>query len=117
MRAYWESIGLNAAANHGYLSRSGVTTLLETITGLEAAFGMGPGLSGFLGAYAILMNGDPLLQTWSIGGAPASNPLTSGLLGQAQGISNAHNTYESDMSIGRPDAYVGPCLAYGCTLD
>lgn len=97
--------GLNAAANHGYLSRSGVTTLTETIVGLESAFGMGPGLSGFLAAYAILMTGDPVLQTWSIGGAPASNALTKSLLGQPQGISYAHNTYESDMSIGRPDAY------------
>ena len=109
--------GLNAAANHGYLSRSGVTNLLETITGLEAAFGMGPGLSGFLAAYAILMNGDPLLQTWSIGGAPPSNPLTKGLLGQAQGISNAHNTYESDMSIGRPDAYVGTSVIHSNDVD
>lgn len=98
--------GLNAAANHGYLSRSGVTTLTETIVGMEAAFGMGPGLSGFLAAYAIIMTGDPVLQTWSIGGPPATNALTKSLLGQPQGISYAHNTYESDMSIGRPDAYI-----------
>lgn len=98
-------VGLNAAANHAYLSRSGVTTLTETIVGLETAFGMGPGLSGFLAAYAIIMNGDPVLGTWSIGGPPPSNALTTGLLGQPQGISYAHNTYESDMSIGRPDAY------------
>lgn len=97
--------GLNAAANHGYLSRSGVTTLTETMAGLGSAFGMGAGLSGFLAAYAIIMTGDPVLQTWSIGGAPATGALTKSLLGQPQGISYAHNTYESDMSIGRPDAY------------
>ncbi|CAK3923823.1 Aromatic peroxygenase [Lecanosticta acicola] len=97
--------GLNAAANHGYLSRSGITTLTETIEGLAAAFGMGPGLSGFLAAYAIIMNGDVLLQQWSIGGPPPSDTLTASLLGQPQGISYAHNTYESDMSIGRFDAY------------
>ncbi|KAF7196120.1 Dothistromin biosynthesis peroxidase dotB [Pseudocercospora fuligena] len=108
--------GLNAAANHGYLSRSGVTTLTETIVGMEAAFGMGPGLAGFLGAYAIIMNGDPVLGTWSIGGPPPGNALTSGLLGQAQGISYAHNTYESDMSIARPDAYINNGDAHSLDL-
>lgn len=108
---------LNAAANHGYLSRSGVVTLLDTILGLEAAFGMGPGLSGFLGAYAIIMNGDPILGTWSIGGPPPTNLLTKALLGQSQGISYSHNIYETDMSIGRNDAYLNHGDAHSLNLD
>ena len=52
------------------------------------------------------MTGDPVLGTWSIGGAPPTNVLTKALLGQSQGISNSHNTYETDMSIGRNDAYL-----------
>ena len=108
--------GLNAAANHGYLSRSGVTTLLESIEGLGAAFGMGPGLAGFLAAYAVIMNGDILLTSWSIGGPPPSDQLTKGLLGQAQGISYAHNTYESDMSVARCDAYINNGDAHSLDL-
>nr|POF17519.1 aromatic peroxygenase [Quercus suber] len=98
--------GLNAAANHGYLSRSGVTTILETITGMGALYGMSPDLAGFLAAYAVLIDGDPLLGTWSIGGPPPSDSLTKGLLGQAQGISYSHNNYEGDASICRFDAFL-----------
>ncbi|KAK5173879.1 uncharacterized protein LTR77_002560 [Saxophila tyrrhenica] len=117
---------LNAAANHGYLDRSGgfsppfhpavdltntagVTTLPETVSGLGAAFGMSTELSAFLAAYAIIMNGNPLDGTWSIGGPPPTGllgGLTSGLLGDSQGISYSHNIYEGDTSIGRNDAYL-----------
>lgn len=91
--------GLNAAANHGYLDRSGVQGLVKTITGLGEAYGMSVDLAGFLGAYAIAIDGDLLSLTWSIGGPQDS------LLGDAQGISWSHNKYEGDTSIGRCDAY------------
>jgi len=98
--------GLNAAANHGYLSRSGVTTIEETITGLSAAYGLGVAANAVLAAYAVIFDGDPVLGTWSIGGPPSSDPATKGLLGQARGLSYSHNNYEGDASIGRNDAYL-----------
>jgi hypothetical protein len=98
--------GLNAAANHGYLSRSGVVTIQETITGLTAAYGLGPIACAVLAAYAVIYDGDPVLGTWSIGGPPSSDPLTKGILGQARGLSYSHNNYEGDASIGRNDAYL-----------
>ena len=61
-------------------------TLAQTVTGLGQAYGMTPDLSGFLAAFAIIFNGDPVLGTWSIGGPPPNDPFTNGLLGQAQGI-------------------------------
>lgn len=73
---------------------------------MGALFGMSPDLAGFLAAYAVIFDGDPILGTWSIGGPPPSNGLTKGLLGQAQGISYSHNVYEGDSSIGRRDAYL-----------
>jgi hypothetical protein len=97
--------GLNAAANHGYLDRSGVVTLEDTITGLGQAYGMSPDLAAGLAAYAIAMDGDVLTQTWSIGGPQPANTL-SGLLGTPQGISYSHSKYEGDSSIGRNDAYL-----------
>lgn len=84
----------------------GVLTIQDTIDGLGAAYGMSPDLAGFLAAYAIIFDGDPVLGTWSIGGPPPSDPLSSGLLGGAQGISYSHNNYEGDSSIGRRDAYI-----------
>lgn len=77
---------------------------------------MGAGLSSFLAVYAILMTGDPVLGTWSIGGPQPTNPLTKGLLGQPQGISWSHNVYETDMSIGRPDAYMNNGDAHSLDL-
>ncbi|PIB02567.1 Aromatic peroxygenase [Cercospora beticola] len=98
--------GLNAAANHGYLPRAGYMTIIETIDGLKAAYGMGVDLAGFLAAYAVIVDGDPILGTWSIGGPQPSNLLTKSLLGKPQGISYSHNNYEGDASIGRADAFL-----------
>ncbi|KAI5363761.1 putative chloroperoxidase [Septoria linicola] len=91
--------GLNAAANHGYIPRAGYMTIVETIDGLGAAYGMGVDLAGFLAAYAVIVDGDPR-------GPQPSAKLTKSLLGKPQGISYSHNNYEGDASIGRADAYL-----------
>ena len=96
--------GLNAAANHGYLPRSGVATLTQTVQGLGSLYGMSTDLAGILAAYAIAIDGDPLQGTWSIGGPQPA--LLGNILGKGQGISFAHNKYEGDTSIARCDAYV-----------
>lgn len=46
----------------------GIADILETIDGLGEAYGMSVDLAGFLAAYAIIFDGDPLSGTWSIGG-------------------------------------------------
>jgi hypothetical protein len=79
----------------------GVTTIPETIAGMGALYGMSPDLAGVLAAYAVIFDGDPVSGTWSIGGPPTSNPLTTSILGQGQGISYRHNIYEGDSSIAR----------------
>lgn len=109
--------GLNAAANHGYLSRSGVTTIQESVTGLGAVYGLDPVFAAFLAAYGIIMDGDPVLQEWSIGGPPPGDELTKGLLGGAQGISYSHNVYEGDASIARNDAYINNGDAHSLNVD
>lgn len=63
-------------------------------------------LAGFLAAFAILTDGDPVEGTWSIGGPLPSDPVTKAVLGQGQGISYSHNVYEGDASIARGDAYI-----------
>ncbi|KAL2067474.1 hypothetical protein VTL71DRAFT_1899 [Oculimacula yallundae] len=96
--------GLNAAANHGFFPHNGLVTTQQTITGLADAYGMATDLSLFLSVVSIALAGDPLTNTWSIGGAfPASVPL---LFGKPSGIVGTHNQYESDASIVRGDAYL-----------
>lgn len=98
--------GLNAAANHGYLNRNGVSSIPNTIQGLDEAYGMSLDLAAFLSAFAVIFNGDPVAGTWSIGGPPPANLISGGLLGQADGITYSHNNYEGDVSIGRKDQYM-----------
>jgi len=94
--------GLNAAANHGFLPRNGIPTIADTVTGLGAAFNMAPDLALVLAVAAVGLVGDPVAQSWSIGGrySPVL-PLTT-----AAGILGGHNKLEGDASFGRGDAYL-----------
>ena len=96
--------GLNAAANHGYIARNGVTNLLEAITGTNEVFGMGQDLGGFLSAYSVIQAGNPLTLQWSIGGPPTGQVLLPGQT-QARGLTGTHNRYETDSSPMRGDLY------------
>ena len=96
--------GLNAAANHGYLPRSGLVTMLQT-NGLNTMYGMGIDVCQFLAAYAISLDGDVETLQWSIGGAFPPD-LATNLLGDPQGLSYSHNNYEGDTSITRCDSYI-----------
>jgi hypothetical protein len=65
---------------------------------------MGIDLATFLAVYGAVIDGD--LTSWSIGGPPPSDLLSSvGLLSQPQGISGSHNKYENDASPTRGDLY------------
>ncbi|CAK4010345.1 Aromatic peroxygenase [Lecanosticta acicola] len=97
--------GLNAAANHGFLPRNGILTTQQTIDGLAQAFGMAADIAAGLAVLAILLEGDPIALTWSIGGAYPS-PLVDQLGEEPQGISWSHNNYEGDSSVTRQDAYL-----------
>ncbi|KAF2658637.1 Cloroperoxidase [Lophiostoma macrostomum CBS 122681] len=96
--------GLNAAANHGFLPRNGLPNIQQTVDGLAAAYGLGREFAAALAVIAITLTGDPLSQTWSIGGP--FTPLLGGLLSTPEGISFSHNAYESDASVVRQDAYL-----------
>ncbi|BFZ58576.1 hypothetical protein PYCC9005_005640 [Savitreella phatthalungensis] len=89
--------GLNAAANHGYIARNGVTNLQEAIEGTNAVFSMSTDLGGFLSLYSVLQDGDLMTQKWSIGGQPPS--------GGGLGLTGSHNKYETDSSPMRGDLY------------
>jgi hypothetical protein len=61
--------GLNALANHGYIPRSGIATLAQTIKGAAALFNMGADLTTFLAGGSVLLAGDIPTLTYSIGGS------------------------------------------------
>jgi hypothetical protein len=100
--------GLNVMANHGYISRNGVSSIVELAQASNEVFGMGIDLATFLAVYSGIMAGDVV--SASIGGKPKSGllgGLTSslGLLGEPQGLSASHNRFEADVSPTRADLY------------
>ncbi|KAK4057523.1 hypothetical protein OIO90_001592 [Microbotryomycetes sp. JL221] len=109
--------GLNVLANHGYFDRSGVTNLQESITALTEVFNMGLDTATALVAYSIAIIGDPVALTWSIGRGLDKSTLLPGLLSPPGGISQSHNNYESDASIGRGDAFLTNGNVWDLQLD
>lgn len=94
---------LNALANHGYLSRNGITSFAEAANGLQTGYGFGYGLSVFLSALGLLAGGDLVTGKYSLGGADARVPNT---LGPALGL-DRHGVFEIDGSITRQDVHFG----------
>lgn len=105
--------GLNALANHGYISRDGVVGLLEVAIAINTVFGMGIELATLLATMGTVFVGNPISLNpgFSIGGANpgAQNLLDNGLglLGLPRGLEGSHNIIESDSSPTRGDLYNG----------
>lgn len=105
--------GLNALANHGYISRDGVTSLAESILASNTVYGMGLDIAGYLSTLATVFVGNPLSLNpgYSIAYAdPRSQNLLGnalGLLGTPAGLNGSHNLIEADSSNTRTDLYLG----------
>ncbi|KAF6803852.1 oxidase [Colletotrichum musicola] len=104
--------GLNALANHGYISRKGVTSLVEVTAAINQIFGMGIELSTILGVMGTVFVGNPLSLNpgFSIGYTPSGSQNiignVLGLLGTPRGLNGSHNIIEGDSSNTRGDLYV-----------
>lgn len=83
---------------------------------MELVYNMGIDLAAALAAYAVVIDGDLLDGTWSIGGPQQSDPLVP-ILGNGQGLSYSHNSYEGDGSIGRLDAYANKGDAHSLSIE
>lgn len=82
--------GLNAAANHGYLPRTGIMTADAINTGLWEAYGLDKTATLFLQTATMFFDGDPVSGRWSIGthsDATQSLGLVGDLLGNETGMS------------------------------
>ncbi|EJD34905.1 heme-thiolate peroxidase [Auricularia subglabra TFB-10046 SS5] len=101
--------GMNTLANHGYVPRNGIVTVLQTIHATSQLFNMAVDLSTALTAGALALNGDIPTLTFSIGGAdPRTNSLgmLGGLLGTETGLDGHGRVNEGDASASRCDFYL-----------
>ncbi|KAF2171058.1 hypothetical protein M409DRAFT_19031 [Zasmidium cellare ATCC 36951] len=104
--------GLNALANHNYISHAGIASLLEAATAINTVYGMGIEIATILSVMGVVWTGNPLSlnPSFSIDGNDTriENLLDNvlGLLGTPQGISFSHNLIEADSSPTRDDLYV-----------
>lgn len=109
--------GLNAAANHGYLPRSGIATSETINTGLWEAFGLDITATEFLQTATMFFDGDPVSGRWSIGyhsDKTQSLGALGNLLGNETGIcAYGHSKTEGDASITRGD-WLAPTMNSNC---
>lgn len=108
---------MQAAANHGYLPRSGVVDAEAINTGLWQAFGLDKTATIFLETATSFFNGDPLSGRWSIGFHSDQTSSLGGLgdlLGNETGIcAYGHLRSEGDASITRGD-WLAPTMNSNC---
>ncbi|KAH7136931.1 oxidase [Dactylonectria estremocensis] len=104
--------GLNALANHGYINRKGVTSLVEVTAAINTVYGMGLELASILAVMGTVFVGNPLSVSpgFSIGDTSSgSNNILGnlfGLLGTPRGLNGSHNIIEGDSSNTRADLYM-----------
>jgi hypothetical protein len=104
--------GLNTLANHGYIPRSGIVTVAQTIKASADVFNMGADLSAFLAGGSVIFAGDIPTMTYSIGGSDArTNSLgpLGAALGTETGLSGHLRFKEGDASGTR----LVHCLTFG----
>ncbi|CZR54683.1 related to oxidase [Phialocephala subalpina] len=105
--------GLNALANHGYISRDGIVgrKMAEVIAAINEVYGMSIVLATVLGVMGVVDVGNPLSlnPSFSIGGKSdqVHNLLDdlSGVVGTPRGLDGSHNFIEADSSNTRNDLY------------
>lgn len=121
--------GLNALANHGYIPRDGVVSLLGAVRAMNDVYGISLELATLLAVMGVVWTGNPvsLDPSFSIGGndTEVQNLLGNllGLLGvyscedvescvadilpgAPRGLDHSHNFIEADSSPTRDDLYV-----------
>ncbi|KAF2231593.1 Cloroperoxidase [Viridothelium virens] len=100
--------GLNAAANHGFLSRDGITNYTEVVDAVQNVYNMGYDLANFLAVFSIyIADGDWTTTKLSIGcDATTRTSVSPTLTGSEPGL-DGHNKFEADTSLTRDDYFLG----------
>ncbi|KAH9842179.1 heme-thiolate peroxidase HTP8 [Teratosphaeria destructans] len=103
---------LNTLANHGYLSRDGITSFAEAANAIQEAYSMSFDIAVFLSVLGLLAGGDIPTGKYSIGGQDSRVPET---LGQPVYGIDRHGLFEIDASISRGDRYFGDNHSFNIT--
>ena len=83
--------GLNAAANHHFLSHDGITTFNELVDAQQNLYNVGYGLAVTLATLGVALDGDVITGKLSLGcDATSRTSATGSLLGNELGL-NGHN--------------------------
>lgn len=100
--------GLNAAANHNFLARDGVTTFNELVDAQQNLYNVGYDLSVLLALLGLtLTDGDLVTEKLSIGcDATSRTSVSPTLTGSEPGL-DGHNKFEADTSLTRDDYFLG----------
>ncbi|KAJ7253916.1 Chloroperoxidase [Mycena rebaudengoi] len=108
---------MNTLANHGYISRNGITTFEEIIQATGEAFNIDRDMASGMAATNLLTRGNPFVNKISIGGvSPFVPPLPFKIDGpQTQGIQK-HGRVEGDASMTRADVFIGNNRNFNQTL-
>ncbi|KAJ7362952.1 Chloroperoxidase [Mycena albidolilacea] len=108
---------MNTLANHGYISRNGITSFEEIIRGTGEAFNIDPLMASGMAALNLLTRGNPFVDKISIGGvSPLIPPLPGQIDGpETQGITK-HGRVEGDASMTRSDVHIGDNRNFNQTL-
>ncbi|KAJ7615745.1 Chloroperoxidase [Mycena polygramma] len=108
---------MNTLANHGYISRNGITNFQEIIRGTAEAFNIDRDMSSGMAALNLLTRGNPFVNKISIGGiSPFVPPLPGRIDGpETQGIAK-HGRVEGDASMTRSDVHIGDNRNFNQTL-
>lgn len=109
--------GLNAAANHNFLARDGITTFNELVDAQQNVYNVGYDLAVILAVLGIQAGGDITTGKLSIGCDATSRTALLPILGSQPGL-NGHNKFEGDTSLTRNDFFTanGDNFSFNGTL-
>ncbi|KAK3678167.1 hypothetical protein LTR78_002263 [Recurvomyces mirabilis] len=111
--------GLNAAANHNFLSHDGVVTYNELVDAQQNVYNVGYDLANLLAVLGLtLTDGDLVTEKLSIGcDATTRTSVNPALTGSEPGL-DGHNKFEADSSLTRNDFFThnGDDFSFNGTL-
>lgn len=99
---------MNTLANHGYLPRNGIVSLVDLVIGQKEGYNIDYDLGAALAAIAVSLDGDLLTTKVSLNGTDERTALLGAvqeLISHEGGIAN-HNSFEGDTSLTRKDFYL-----------
>lgn len=105
--------GLNAAANHNFLARDGITTYADLIDAQQNPYNVGYDLANLLAVLGLtLTDGDIVTEKLSIGcDATSRTSFNPALTGSEPGL-DGHNKFEADTSLTRNDYFLADGVNY-----